>query len=103
MEMRPRRLTGGADAANSLACGDALAAMDADVGEVGVHRAHVASVTDDDEIAVAAAVPARPDDPAASCGVDACPVGGGKVEPRVKAAPAGPEAVAHGCVYGTQK
>src|SRR5436189_139841 len=92
--MRPGCLAGGAHAADSLAGGDALAAVHADVGEVCVERAYVAVVADDDEEAVATAVPARPHHPAGLRGTDPGAVRRREVEPGVEAVPARAEEIA---------
>src|SRR6185295_10090271 len=103
MQVRPCRLPGGADAADALPGDHALPAVHADVGKMRVHRAHVAAVADDDEVTEAAARPAGLDHAALSRRTDAGPVGGGEVEPGVKAVAARSEAVCDRRAHGPQE
>src|SRR5688572_26872585 len=92
--------SGGPDTAYERPCGDLLAAPDGERGQVGVHRANAVAVTDDDEVAPAAAVPTRLDYPPGAGCPDRSTVRSRKVEAGVEAVAARAEPIAEPCADG---
>ena len=80
VEVRPRRVAGGADPADLLTAPDKLAAAHREGRHVVVGRVQVVAVRDPDLPAATVRLPAGEDHPAAGCGHDRGPVRRGNVD-----------------------